>query len=99
VSPEARSLWKSADPAQSAPGSGPKPPEQGQGPYERLGIIWLKENEFVRPVEVKVGISDGTNTAVAADTLREGQKVVIGEIAETAQTVTRSPFVPQIRRR
>jgi HlyD family secretion protein len=98
VSPGARSLM-STDPKQSAPGSGSKLPEQGKGPNERLGIIWLKDSEFVRPVIVKVGISDGTNTAVAADTLREGQQVVTGEIAETAQPVTQSPFVPQIRRR
>jgi HlyD family secretion protein len=98
VSPGARS-WKAPDPEQNAPGSSSKLPEQGKRPKERLGIIWLKEGEFVRPVEVKVGISDGTNTAVAADTLREGQEVVTGEIAETAQPVTQSPFVPQIRRR
>jgi HlyD family secretion protein len=98
VSPGARSLM-SADPKQNAPVSSSKPPEQGKGSKGRLGIIWVKDGKFVRPVEVKVGISDGTNTAVAADTLREGQEVVTGEIAETAQPVTQSPFVPQIRRR
>ena len=98
VSPGARS-WMSTDPDQTAPGSGSKLPEQGKGSNERLGIIWLKDGKFVQPVKVKVGISDGTNTAVAADTLREGQKVVTGEIDETAQTVTQNPFVPQIRRR
>jgi HlyD family secretion protein len=98
VSPGARSQM-STDPERSAPGSGSKLPEQGKGPNERLGIIWLKDGKFVLPVNVKVGISDGTNTAVAADTLREGQEVVIGEIAETAQAATQNPFVPQIRRR
>jgi len=98
VSPGARSLI-STDPKQSAPGSGSQPLEQGKGSKGRLGIIWLKDGEFVRPVEVKVGISDGTITAVAAETLREGQEIVTGEIAETTETVTRSPFVPQIRRR
>jgi len=98
VSPGSRS-WKPTDPEQSAPGSGSKLPGQSQRPHERLGIIWLKDGEFVRPMEVKLGISDGTNTVVAADTLREGQEVVTGEIAGTAQAVTQSPFVPQIRRR
>jgi HlyD family secretion protein len=98
VSPGARS-WMSTEQELSSPGGGSKPPEQGKAPYERLGIIWLKDGKFVQPVNVKVGISDGTNTAVAADTLREGQQVVIGEIEETAQAATQNPFVPQIRRR
>jgi len=66
---------------------------------ERLGVIWLKEGEFVRPVEVKVGTSDGANTAIAADDLRENQEVVTGESAETAPAATQNPFGPQIRKR
>jgi HlyD family secretion protein len=98
VSPGARS-WRPTDPEQGALGSGSKLPVQSHRPHERLGIIWLKDGEFVRPMEVKVGISDGTNTVAAADTLREGQEVVTGEVVGTAQAVTQSPFVPQIRRR
>jgi hypothetical protein len=59
----------------------------------------LKEGEYVRPVEVKTGASDGVNTAVAADNLAEGQEVVIGEDAQSAQANTKNPFVPQIIRR
>lgn len=91
VSPEARSL-KAADPE-------PGPSGPGQGTSEHTGVVWVKAGEYVRPVKVRLGISDGTNTVIAADTPLEGQEVVTGEIAESAQTAARSPFVPQVIRR
>ena len=66
---------------------------------ERRGILWLKDGKFVRPIAVNVGTSDGSNTAVTADTLQDGQEVVVGESAVTSQSGTRNPFVPQIPRR
>jgi predicted RecA/RadA family phage recombinase len=50
-------------------------------------------------VEVKLGTSDGVNTAVAANELREGQVVITGEIVATAQTDAKNPFLPVLRRR
>jgi hypothetical protein len=58
----------------------------------------LKEGEFVRPVEVSAGISDGMNTAVAAEGLREGDEVVTGEIIGAPTSVS-NPFLPKIIRR
>jgi HlyD family secretion protein len=91
ISPGARSL-KAADPE-------PGPSGPGQGESERTGVVWVKAGDYVRPVKVRLGISDGTNTAIAADTPLEGQEVVTGEIVESAQTAARSPFVPQVIRR
>jgi multidrug efflux pump subunit AcrA (membrane-fusion protein) len=56
----------------------------------------LKEGDFVRPVEVKVGTSDGSNTAVVAGDLQEGQEVVTGETTDKAQAGTKNPFLPQL---
>ena len=53
----------------------------------------------VRPVEVKIGTSDGANTAGTADELREGQVVITGEIVATAQTDVKNPFLPKVIRR
>ena len=58
----------------------------------------MKDGEFVRPLEVKAGTSDGANTAVTADNLQEGQEVVIGEAVASSQAITKNPFVPQIIR-
>jgi HlyD family secretion protein len=75
------------DPSGSASGS------------NRPAIVWLKDGPFVRPVEVKVGISDGTSTAVAVDALHEGQEVVVDGSIESVQAGTQNPFLPPIRRR
>ena len=63
-----------------------------------LGTIWLKSAGFVRPVQVKLGPSDGANTAVTGD-IREGQLVVTGENAAAAQAETKSPFLPKTIKR
>jgi HlyD family secretion protein len=59
------------------------------------GTIWLKTGRFVRPMQVKIGPSDGTNTVVSAADLREGQLVVTSETAAAAQAEAKSPFLPK----
>jgi len=68
-------------------------------PNERQGVVWVKEGEFARPIEVKTGISDGSNTAVTAADLRESIEVITGEVQANTQTSAQNPFVPQTRRR
>jgi HlyD family secretion protein len=98
VAPDARS-WKPSDPEAAAPGAASKASRKDKAPKARLATIWLKEGEFVRPVEIKASASDGVNTAVISDALGEGQEAVTGEVVETAQSATRNPFVPQFRKR
>jgi HlyD family secretion protein len=86
------------DPPASDPQSNPKSGSQHKGVKERKGTIWLRDGEFVRPLEVKIGISDGANTAVMSQNLQEGQEVVTGEAA-VANTQTRNPFLPPTIRR
>ncbi len=74
-------------------------PSGAKGAKGGQGIIWLKDGEFVRPVEVKVGTSDGSNTAVAADNLKEGEEVVTGETTGPEQGGTQNPFLPHFIRR
>jgi HlyD family secretion protein len=64
-----------------------------------LGTIWLKSGGFVRPLRVKVGASDGVNTAVSGDGLREGQLIVTGESAAGGQAEAKSPFLPKTIKR
>ena len=42
------------------------------------GVLWVKQGEFVRPVEVKVGLSDGVTTQVEGRGVDEGTEVVVG---------------------
>jgi HlyD family secretion protein len=66
---------------------------------EKQGVIWLKDGEQVRAMPVKVGTSDGSNTAVMSDGLQEGREVVVGETTEKMQTNTQNPFLPPVIKR
>jgi HlyD family secretion protein len=60
--------------------------------------LWVKSGDYVRPIEVSEGISDGVNTAVVADDLRGGDEVVTGDIVGGPSNVS-NPFLPKIMRR
>lgn len=82
VTPEARS-WKPTDDSNSK---------------QKHGVIWMKDGEFTRPVEVVLSNTNGIQTAISGDNVKEGDEVVIGEIAEGTQQTSRNPFLPQFRR-
>jgi HlyD family secretion protein len=70
-----------------------------RGPGERVskhGRVWVQDGEFVRPIAVATGVSDGTNTEVQSDALEEGMEVVIGEVARSGPSETKNPFTPQL---
>src|SRR5215467_572985 len=71
-------------------------PAQRQNSSE--GFVWLKSGRFVRPLQVKIGHSDGANTAVTSDELREGELVVTGE-SSAGQAENKSPFLPKTIKR
>ncbi len=96
ISPAERSLATAdPEPPDSKAGHG-SDSKQARNAKERVGTIWLKDGEFVRPVAVKVGASDGVSTSITCETVREGQAVITGETAGTADVGTLNPFVPQI---
>jgi len=72
-------------------------PEANQASSD--GIVWVQQGSFVRPINVKLGPSDGTKTEVYGGEVKEGMKVITGQQQQkTADTGTTNPFVPQIRR-
>lgn len=69
----------------------------------RMGTLWAKEGAFVRPISVKLGLTDGTWTQVQGEDLAKGAVVVTGTLsveaaAEEASTEA-NPFIPQLGRR
>lgn len=61
--------------------------------------VWVKDGDFVRPVEVRVGPSDNVLTEVRGADLSEGLEVVLGEIKDTGSVeVSTNPFAPQFFR-
>jgi HlyD family secretion protein len=64
------------------------------------GIVWVQQGSYVRPINVQVGKTDGTETEVQGSELKEGLRVIVGERQQqTNDGGTTNPFIPQIRRR
>lgn len=93
IAPDAR---PASSPASDPPAADP-PPMKDKGQSRKT--LWIKDGEFVRPIEVTARTSDGANTAITADALREGQEVVTGETAASAQSDVKNPFLPKVLRR
>ncbi len=87
-----------------ARGSKPQPelaaPRPGTG-TQHQGTLWVEQGEFVRPIKVSVGLTDGTQTEVESSDLAEGMQVVVSDqmpqsLAGSAPGA--SPFTPQLGR-
>jgi HlyD family secretion protein len=73
-------------------------PSGAKGSNGSQGVIWLKSGDYVRSIKVKVGTSDGSDTAVVAENLKEGEEVVTGETTGPEQGGTQNPFIPHFIR-
>ncbi len=63
------------------------------------GFVWVAEGNYVRPIKVHVGLSDGVMTEVQGEGLQEGLAVVTGEEHQAnSSTSTTNPFTPQFIR-
>ena len=81
--------------AAKKPSDASQPPKQ----HHQHGQLWVRDGEFVRPVTIRVGLSDGSMTEVSGTKVKEGMQVVIGEeAAGTAGSGDTNPFLPQIFR-
>jgi HlyD family secretion protein len=72
----------------------------GDRSANKAGTIWVPDGAFVRPIPVKVGLSDGTATEVSGEAVREGLEVVVGENSPGTPGggpggSTASPFMPR----
>ena len=102
VAPEVRE-------ALSGSGEGKEKTKEGQrsaagkaaAPDEPSGRsdLWVPEGDSVRPLAVRVGLSDGTLTEVAGEQLADGLMVVTGmQPQSSAKTDTSNPFTPSFSR-
>lgn len=94
VAPDARKALVDDPPA-----DGGKSGKRQDPPKTTPHMIWVKDGDFVRPLEVTLGTSDGANTAIVAAGLQEGEEVVTGEAVAGAQSDVSNPFLPKIIRR
>jgi HlyD family secretion protein len=93
-------------PAKGKPNSKAGPGGQSANPdreSERRGVLWLPEGSQVRPLRVRLGLTDGALTEVDNPELKEGTLVVVGEAEAVADNgkpaPSGSPFTPQLFRK
>jgi len=80
--------------------SASSPDSQTASDSRGLSVIWVQQGDYVRPVEVRTGLSNYTMTEVQGQELHEGLEVVLGEQPHgQAGSNPSNPFVPQLRRR
>jgi len=96
VAPAYRSEFSSVLRQRAAAGADKVRPKADKG-YEAKGTLWVKDEAFVRPLSVTVGLSDGLTSEISGDDLvKEGMQVVVG-IAQAEDDEGTSPFLPQIK--
>jgi HlyD family secretion protein len=45
---------------------------------ERMGLLWIRRGDLVRPIKVRIGLSDGLVTEVSGNGLAVGTEIVVG---------------------
>jgi HlyD family secretion protein len=102
VEPEFRDAFGAGGEDQEKPKEHQRPtpdPAANAGAATSRAVLWLPAGEYVRPLAVKAGLSDGTTTEVAGDQLAEGLEVVTGaQLQAGAKTTTSNPFTPSFSR-
>ena len=64
------------------------------------GVLWVAEGNYVRPIRVRSGMTDGISTEVEGQGLSEGMLIVTGlQTSDNSQASTKNPFTPQFRNR
>jgi len=95
IAPQYRDTVRQPD---QAPRSREKRDQASDG--SRWQRLWTLDGEYLRPIRVQSGASDGIMTVVAGDGLSEGMPVVTGlQSRDSASSDARNPFTPQFLRR
>jgi HlyD family secretion protein len=65
------------------------------------GTLWVPDGAKVKPIQVKLGLTDGTSTQVEGSGLSDGMTVVLGvQLPDAAdEGAGANPFIPQFGRR
>jgi HlyD family secretion protein len=95
VAPESRDDYaKSQKKNKVAPGEKPAAGTDKE-PHNR-GVLWVEDKGYVRPIKVRIGLSDGVQTEIVKGDIQEGAAVVVGEGRPTDSAGTTNPFAPKM---
>jgi HlyD family secretion protein len=95
VAPEAREEYLRSQ-RKNKPAPGEKPSAAADKEPRNRGVLWVEDNGFVKPVRVRIGLSDGLQTEIVKGDIHEGDTVVVGEGRPTNDTATSNPFAPKM---
>jgi HlyD family secretion protein len=99
VVPEARDAFEKLTGRKGKPegdSSTQSKPGTGSTPGAGRTALWVPEGDYVKPVRVRQGLSDGTHTEVQGEGLTEGMNVVTGVQTQTNnKDVATNPFTPK----
>jgi HlyD family secretion protein len=75
----------------------------GSGEHHAMmtrGTVWVKDGLYVRPISVRVGITDGTYTRIESPDIKEGMEVIVADFqpSDLASGPQTNPFAPQFGR-
>ena len=100
VAPKFRAMFDSSARSGNMGGGGRQTAEPAAKPTTKnsQGLNWTQDGRYVRPIKVRVGLSDGTMTEVQGEELKEGLEVIVGEQRQVAADATTNPFAPQMMR-
>lgn len=62
-----------------AASAGSLPPEGDDPDADNLRTVWVRHGNFVYPVEVRIGVTDGSSTEIVAGDLTEQMQIVLSE--------------------
>jgi HlyD family secretion protein len=84
------------------PSTGPATAPSGKARTRRSqGVVWVVAGpDLLKPLEVRLGMSDGVNTEILGTDLNEGTQIVVGEQPRETEAAPggTNPFAPQMRR-
>ena len=78
-----------------------KPAAKGGKEEKAPSLVWVPQGALVRPVQVTLGLSDGSLTEVSSPELKAGTPLVVGVMASQPAGQPApggSPFTPQLQR-
>ncbi len=72
----------------------------GPAGTRQFGMVWVEDGNFAKPIKVRIGATDTTNTEISSSDLKEGMQVITGEArADDATADGKNPFMPQFGQR
>jgi HlyD family secretion protein len=97
VAPEARAEFEKTLRQRAAAPRGDANGAKGETKERKRGNLWVKTGEFVTPIPVTLGVTDGLQTEINSGEIQRDSEVVVGVAANQTADDGASPFLPKLK--